>query len=275
MVNILKLEIKSFFKGGTIFFILFLPLFILLMLTTIAPIDLLAFTAIGINVNVISFFIFGSFFNSIRDKKIFLQMQLLTKRIVIISSLIVFTLILSTITSVLLIGMIYLLQLLEQTTGLPIVAFNGTIEWGYVWWNTIFFFILFGTIVSCMFSLLVALLAKNKNFFYSVGVLMMFVLIFSGGMFVSEKVIAYDEIQGSYFYAANGMVVKNWMFYFRRILPQFYLNQISILSFRIKDSMDYLNPLDSVNLIETMKTLIYPIVFSAVVLSFSIFLMKR
>ncbi len=275
MLNILRLEIKSFFKGGTIFFILFLPLFILLMLTTIAPIDLLSFTAIGININIISFFIFGSFFNNIRDKKIFLQMQLLTNRIIIISSLIVFTLFISTFTSIIIISSIFLLQLLEQVTGLPIVAFNGSIEWNFVWWNTIFFFILAGTVVSCLFALVIALLTKSKNYFYSIGVLMMFILIFSGGMFVSEQVIAYDNTQNVYFYKPNSVVVKNWMFYFRRVLPQFYLNQISILSFRIKDSMDYLNPLASINLMETLQTLIYPIVFSVVALSFSLFLMKR
>ncbi len=274
MFNILRLEIKSFLKGERIFFILLLPLFILLMLTPIAPVNLLAFTAIAININIISFFIFGSFFNNIRSKKIFLQMQLLTNRIIIIVSLIAFTLVITTTTSLILIGVIYLLQLIDQNTSFSILAFNGAISWNYVWWNVIFFFILFGTFLSCMLSLVIALLAKTKNYFYSIGVLLMFVLIFSSGMFVSEKIIAYDDVKGAY-YQTNSLVSQNWMYYFRRVFPQFHLNQVAILSFRIKDKIPYLNPFNSLNLIKTTKALIYPIVFCLLSLPFSMYLLKR
>lgn len=250
ILSFLRLQRSILFKSKILLFIIVVPLFVFLMLISVVPITLAAFVLISINLNVIGYYQFGSFYisfeNTTVEKNILLNNS---SKIMKDLNFLIFSLILSVITTFFLIGIVWLLQFLVMKLNFSlgyVTSDRSLINWEHIWWNNLVVYITLASLLASSTSYFVIHLTNyNTKYFYSIGVIFLFVVIFFGGTFITEYQIDFNESSNTYEWIGNSRASNGDLFsLLQSIFPNYQLNQIAAYTFRIPDAdLTNLNPL--------------------------------
>ncbi len=244
----LRLQRSILFKSKILLFIVLVPLFIFLMLLSIVPINLATFTLISLNLNIIGYFQFGSFYinfeNTTIEKNILMRNS---SKILKDINFIIFSLVLSFITTFMLLGFTFAFESIISNFGIVYghTSSSNLINWNHLWWNNLIVYIFLASLLASTTSYFVVHLTNyNVNYFYSIGVIFLFVIMFFGGTFVSLYQIVEND-SGTYKWISNSRSdVTNIFQFIKQFFPVYQLNQVAIYTFRVPNAnVDALNPL--------------------------------